>query len=212
MSWFGEYLFCDMSECLHAFMFIRAKLYKKWIEKSTLQILSVVIVVWSTITNCLFLVPSQGRVRNYYYVYLWDRDVNTSEFDVTFHILSLVHIVVLIWCVLKNFSFSAFLCFRHLSHSSIVRFVPEGASCGRNQYCFHQQCVPPNVSIRSRCPSGPVNKYTEDGQISVRNVTCSDQGVSHLSTSISLCFCHHFPKAAGRISCSCSFPIMLVKF
>ncbi|VDP74500.1 unnamed protein product [Echinostoma caproni] len=67
---------------------------------------------------------------------------------------------------------------KHLSHSSRVRFVPEGAACGPNQYCFHQQCVPPNVALRSRCPSGPVNQYTEDG---------SDRGVC---TNAGFCLCH----------------------
>ncbi|TPP58277.1 28S ribosomal protein S5 mitochondrial [Fasciola gigantica] len=75
---------------------------------------------------------------------------------------------------------------KHLSYTSKVRFVPEGASCGPNQHCFHQQCVPPNVALRSRCPSGPVNKYTEDGQISVRNVTCSDRGIC---TNGGFCLC-----------------------
>ncbi|CAH8655509.1 unnamed protein product [Dicrocoelium dendriticum] len=75
---------------------------------------------------------------------------------------------------------------KHLSHASSVRFVPEGASCADNQYCFQQQCVPPHVALRSRCPAGPVSHQTNDGRTSVQNVTCSGNG---LCTNSGRCFC-----------------------
>lgn len=67
---------------------------------------------------------------------------------------------------------------RYLSHTSKVRFVPEGASCAPDRYCFHQECVLPHVVFQSICPTGPVNKQLENGHIIYKNVTCSDHGVS----------------------------------
>ncbi|CAH8627974.1 unnamed protein product [Heterobilharzia americana] len=76
---------------------------------------------------------------------------------------------------------------KYLSHSSKVRFVPEGASCAPDRYCFHQECVLPHVAFRSRCPTGPVHRHLDDGRILYQNITCSDHG---LCTSDGFCLCH----------------------
>ncbi|TNN06353.1 Disintegrin and metalloproteinase domain-containing protein, partial [Schistosoma japonicum] len=76
---------------------------------------------------------------------------------------------------------------KYLSHTSKVRFVPEGASCAPDQYCFHQECVLPHVVFRSNCPTGPTNKQLENGRIIYQNVTCSDHG---LCTNAGFCLCH----------------------
>ncbi|CAH8591542.1 unnamed protein product [Schistosoma mattheei] len=76
---------------------------------------------------------------------------------------------------------------KYLSHTSKVRFVPEGASCAPDRYCFHQECVLPHVVFQSICPTGPVNKQLENGHIIYKNVTCSDHG---LCTNAGFCLCH----------------------
>ncbi|VDQ11561.1 unnamed protein product [Trichobilharzia regenti] len=65
-----------------------------------------------------------------------------------------------------------------MAHSSKVRFVPEGAACAPDRYCFHQECVLPHVAFRSNCPAGPINQQLNDGRIIYQNVTCSNHGVS----------------------------------
>ncbi|KAK4467753.1 hypothetical protein MN116_008683 [Schistosoma mekongi] len=89
---------------------------------------------------------------------------------------------------------------KYLSHTSKVRFVPEGASCAPDQYCFHQECVLPHVVFRSNCPTGPINKQLENGRIIYQNVTCSDRG---LCTNAGFCLCH--PQWTGA---ACESPII----
>ncbi|TGZ70463.1 hypothetical protein CRM22_003181 [Opisthorchis felineus] len=99
---------------------------------------------------------------------------------------------------------------KHLSHVSTVRFVPEGAACATNQYCFHQQCVSPNVALRSQCPVAPVTRHLDDGRIVVENVTCSNHG---LCTNAGFCLCHpgwtdsvcHVPDTTGSSSAKSNF-------
>ncbi|KAF8572262.1 hypothetical protein P879_00679, partial [Paragonimus westermani] len=77
---------------------------------------------------------------------------------------------------------------KHLSHTAAVRFVPEGAACADNRYCFHRQCVSPNVALRSRCPSGPRSSSSTDGRDSLlQNITCSEHG---LCMDTGFCLCH----------------------
>ncbi|CAH8866105.1 unnamed protein product, partial [Trichobilharzia szidati] len=76
---------------------------------------------------------------------------------------------------------------KYLAHSSKVRFVPEGAACAPDRYCFHQECVLPHVAFRSNCPAGPINQQLNDGRIIYQNVTCSNHG---LCTSAGFCLCH----------------------
>ncbi|OON21506.1 Disintegrin [Opisthorchis viverrini] len=99
---------------------------------------------------------------------------------------------------------------KYLSHVSTVRFVPEGAACATNKYCFHQQCVSPNVALRSQCPVAPVTRHLDDGRIVVENVTCSNHG---LCTNAGFCLCHpgwtdsvcHVPDTTGSSSAKSNF-------
>uniref|UniRef100_A0A3Q0KL92 Putative adam (A disintegrin and metalloprotease) n=1 Tax=Schistosoma mansoni TaxID=6183 RepID=A0A3Q0KL92_SCHMA len=90
---------------------------------------------------------------------------------------------------------------KYLSHTSKVRFVPEGASCAPDRYCFHQECVLPHVVFQSNCPTGPISKQLENGHIIYQNVTCSDHG---LCTNAGFCLCH--PEWTGN---ACELPLVI---
>ncbi|KAL7055176.1 hypothetical protein AAHC03_024459 [Spirometra sp. Aus1] len=104
---------------------------------------------------------------------------------------------------------------KYLQSTSKFSYVPEGASCDVDHFCFRNRCVKPGLSVHSKCPVGPFSTSSHtnpDGTpafihpavrynlpAGTANVTCSGRGVC---TNAAFCLCApnwHGPACSERL-------------